>query len=147
MTKYVVGFVFNNYEEAVVLMLKARPDWQKGKLNGIGGHVEENESPMKAMIREWEEETSTNLTEFDWTFFALVIGNEFEVYFFRANYIQIDELESYSAGEEITIVDPNNLPDNVVSNLQWLIPMAKVRHQHDWPYYIMEKHIDLKAII
>ena len=35
MTKYVVGFVFNNYEEAVVLMLKARPDWQKGNVKSL----------------------------------------------------------------------------------------------------------------
>jgi 8-oxo-dGTP pyrophosphatase MutT (NUDIX family) len=55
MTKYVVGFMV--HEEQIALIRKNRPKWQEGRLNGIGGHIEENEEPYSAMVREFEEET------------------------------------------------------------------------------------------
>ena len=51
MKEYVVGFMFS--EE----ILKNKPDWQAGRLNGVGGKVEPNEYPDQAMVREFEEET------------------------------------------------------------------------------------------
>jgi len=39
-TKYVCGFLFDMAFKHVALINKVRPDWQKGKLNGIGGKVE-----------------------------------------------------------------------------------------------------------
>ncbi len=54
-TPYVLGFAFNN--DNVALILKNRPAWQKGLYNGIGGHIEPGETPLKAMIREFKEET------------------------------------------------------------------------------------------
>lgn len=53
--RLVVGFVFRGKE--VVLILKNRPDWQAGRLNGVGGRVEAGESPKEAMVREFKEET------------------------------------------------------------------------------------------
>jgi 8-oxo-dGTP pyrophosphatase MutT (NUDIX family) len=43
--------------EEVLLVLKDRPDWQKGRLNLPGGHVEEGEIPVFAAARELQEET------------------------------------------------------------------------------------------
>jgi len=37
MTEYVLGFLMDNYR--VVLIEKQRPAWQKGLLNGVGGHI------------------------------------------------------------------------------------------------------------
>lgn len=69
MQKYVNGFVFTpNYEE-IMLIRKNRPFWQKGWLNGVGGHVEEGESSYDAMCRECKEES--NLELYNW----LYIGN------------------------------------------------------------------------
>jgi 8-oxo-dGTP diphosphatase len=53
---YVVGFMFNPAENAVLLIRKRRPLWQEGKLNGIGGRIEEGETPEGAMRRECVEE-------------------------------------------------------------------------------------------
>ena len=36
--KYSVGFLFNPDETKVVLIKKNRHDWEKGLLNGVGGH-------------------------------------------------------------------------------------------------------------
>lgn len=53
-TIYVAGFLFgpmprHNY---VALIRKNKPDWQKGKLNGIGGKVEAGETPRRGQSSE-----------------------------------------------------------------------------------------------
>src|SRR4051812_33742321 len=56
--EYVCGFMFNSdaltsKKGAVALILKVKPDWQKGKHNGIGGHIEwSDHNPLAAMVRE-----------------------------------------------------------------------------------------------
>ena len=42
--KYVVGFMFNPTEDAVLLIRKTHPAWQKGKLNGVGGRIDHSKS-------------------------------------------------------------------------------------------------------
>lgn len=57
-TKYVVGFMFSEDSSKVALIRKNRPEWQKGLLNGIGGHCESSDkNNQDTMIREFEEET------------------------------------------------------------------------------------------
>ena len=56
MKHYVVGFLFSDDRKKVVLIEKTHPGWQKGKWNGIGGHIEEGELPKDAMQREFNEE-------------------------------------------------------------------------------------------
>jgi 8-oxo-dGTP pyrophosphatase MutT (NUDIX family) len=58
MRRYVMGLAFSPGRDYVVLMRKRRPDWQKGKLNGLGGEIREGETPHQTMVREWDEETS-----------------------------------------------------------------------------------------
>lgn len=143
MTSYVCAFVFSPTEHYVALMLKARPDWQAGKYNGIGGHIEQGESPLNAMRREWMEETdnkdATNLPDF--RLFATLQPNgdfpEWKVYFFRANYV-ITNLVSSSEGESIGVVHSELLPDNCLPNLNWLIPLAKKQQSAQWPMQIIE---------
>jgi 8-oxo-dGTP diphosphatase len=67
---YVLGFCFNNELTMVVLIRKTHPDWQAGKLNGVGGLVELGESPIEAMIREFKEETGVITNREDWYNFA-----------------------------------------------------------------------------
>ena len=65
---YVVGFMFSPAENAVLLLRKNRPTWQQGKLNGIGGRIEGDETPEQAMRRECIEEVGLDLDswkEFD----------------------------------------------------------------------------------
>lgn len=57
MKTYVLGFCFNAALNKVVLIRKNRPQWQAGKLNGVGGHVEPWELPLGAMVREFREES------------------------------------------------------------------------------------------
>lgn len=61
----------------VALIRKAKPEWQKGKLNGIGGKIEEGEGPFAAMVREFREETGVDHR--DWGTFAEMTGPDWSV--------------------------------------------------------------------
>src|SRR5205085_1283386 len=65
-THYVAGFLFDEEAANVALIRKSKPRWQAGLLNGIGGHVEANESPERAMAREFYEETGVLIPISDW---------------------------------------------------------------------------------
>ncbi len=117
---YVVGFAFDGGGN-VALVRKARPDWQKGRLNGIGGHIEVLEPSHAAMVREFEEETGVTIPE--WDLYATLQGKDWECYFFRAFEVDFTFLKT-TTDEEILVCPVNPLPEDVLPNLQWLIPLA-----------------------
>jgi 8-oxo-dGTP pyrophosphatase MutT (NUDIX family) len=61
--RYVLGFVFDYGFHHVLLICKTSPEWQAGRLNGLGGKIEPGESPLQAMDRELREETLGRLGE------------------------------------------------------------------------------------
>lgn len=63
--EYVLGFAFTP-EGQVALIEKNRPAWQAGKLNGIGGHRETNETAVMAMAREFKEEAGLTIDPVRW---------------------------------------------------------------------------------
>src|SRR5579862_2183312 len=73
--QFVVGFMFTKDGNKVRMIEKQHPEWQKGKLNGIGGKIEPGEEPIAAMVREFEEETGWRTFESDWTHFAILQGS------------------------------------------------------------------------
>lgn len=56
MILYTIGLIFSADLETVYLIRKKSPDWQAGKLNGVGGKLEKNETPLSCMEREAMEE-------------------------------------------------------------------------------------------
>lgn len=131
--QWVVGFLMDLDVERVVLIRKNRPAWQAGKLNGVGGKVEEGESPITAMRREFEEETGVAFL--DWHHFASLTWEEGVVHFFRGfaawsvleacstmtdEWVERHRIHSLSA--------PGPGLANVTPNLLWLIPLAAHRH-------------------
>jgi len=62
--RFVLGFLFTRELRQVALIRKQRPSWQRGLLNGIGGHIElSDNSPAEAMRREFRKETGLEITE------------------------------------------------------------------------------------
>lgn len=120
MKTYVCGFAFGD-DGKVALIQKARPDWQKGLLNGIGGHVEEGELLHDAMEREFLEETGARVS--DWELFATIIAPGYNCHFYRAFDVSLEELRT-TTDEEVFLVDAFALPENTIFNLRWLIPLA-----------------------
>jgi 8-oxo-dGTP diphosphatase len=122
-TNYVVGFLFNDWKQTVVLIEKQKPDWQKGRLNGVGGKIEPGETPFEAMTREFEEETGVRVE--GWNKFAVLrCGPGATVHFFWAvNGNASAECRSVT-DENVGIYSTCCLPNHVMTNLPWLIPMA-----------------------
>jgi 8-oxo-dGTP diphosphatase len=63
--EYVLGFVFNEEGDRVLLIHKQRPDYQQGKWNGLGGKIEDGEIPKMAMMREFFEECGIFLSKWE----------------------------------------------------------------------------------
>ena len=136
-TEYVAGFMFQN--DKVALVRKNRPAWQAGKLNGIGGHVEEGERPVEAMCREFEEETGLCTNPQDWKDFTELIGDSWLVHFFHS---QGDlSLLKTTTDEEIIIIPTKDVTVvNAIPNVTWLIPLAKSMRHDRCRYFSIEEH-------
>jgi len=124
MTRYVLGFIFNDKYDKVLLIHKNRPEWQAGQLNGVGGHVEENETTESAMAREAKEECNLDIPSTEWVPVCTLesINDEWIVYVFRS----IDVLENFknNTDEKCEIVNINKLPKECIHNIPWLIPLC-----------------------
>lgn len=146
--RYVAGFLFSTNCQRVVLIRKTHPEWQKGKLNGVGGRIEPGETPLECMRREFLEEAGIDVPY--WTEFVHLLGHTpdgetFEVHFFRAefNLVGVERVESkteetveiHLTGEVIT----QSSKLGTVSNIPWLVMMALPSSSHDWPFRIEER--------
>lgn len=122
--EYVCGFLFNEDASRVVLIRKNRPKWQAGKLNGVGGKIEDYEETEEAMIREFEEEAGLYVDP--WELAVILDGKQFRVFFFRA-FVSDEELQKVisKTEEQIEIWDRTvvNARD-VVPNLKWILPFC-----------------------
>lgn len=124
MVEYVVGFAFTADKQHVALIQKARPTWQRGKLNGIGGHVEDGESWAQAQAREFAEETGVDIHPSKWVAFATLNGAGYLVRCFYAFDDAVRNILSIT-DEPVSlyrVADLPNLP--AIPNLQYLIPLA-----------------------
>lgn len=122
MTKYVLGFMFNEKCTDVLLIEKQKPDWQKGKFNGIGGKMKEGELGSSAMTREFEEETGIDYD--DWNYVVTMYGDDWSVEVFTAKSDVVFSASSVEAEKVVLIPIPRFDDFNVIPNLYWLIPMC-----------------------
>ncbi len=131
---YVVGFAFNQAMTAVALIKKNRPAWQAGKCNGIGGKVEQGETPIQAMVREFREETGVFTSEEEWRELAELKGvdsqNEiFTVSSFFTNNEDIFRYVEAITDEEIIHVHIEDIASGkfheFVPSVPWLVFLAK----------------------
>lgn len=122
--QYVCGFCFSPDKKRVVLIKKTKPEWQKGKFNGVGGKIEPNEEFTDAMVREFYEETGLTIEKNQWNCFALLTNDDWDVWFFKTT--SFEYLNAKTTTEEIVAILDTTLPiDNTVPNLKWLIPMSQ----------------------
>ena len=123
---YVCGFLFSADRARVLLIRKNRPAWQAGKLNGVGGKVEAGETLADAMRREFREEAGLDLPE--WRHLLTLSGCDdagtargWAGHFFRA----FGDVAAAAAmtDEPLEVHAVRSLPDDVVPNLRWMIPL------------------------
>jgi 8-oxo-dGTP diphosphatase len=124
MTHYVVGFAFNEDGTSVVLIKKNKPAWQAGKFNGVGGKIEEGETPAEAMVREFKEETGVDTLEANWTHFSVLNGEDCSVNCF-CTFDNASYNASSCTSEYVCVVRMDYIKEfPTIPNLAWLIPMA-----------------------
>lgn len=137
MIRYVCGFLFDTTLNLVVLIEKQTPAWQKGRWNGVGGKIEDGETPIQAMTREFKEEAGMEIT--DWKQYCTLGDPNFEVCFFHSvvDPDQITKVRTLTAEQlgiwSIPRVSMWNFP--ILSNLRWLLPMALVAIKNENPEF------------
>lgn len=118
---YVVGFLFSESGDQVILIEKRRPEWQAGRYNGVGGKIEPGESAAAAMAREGVEEIGVNP---EWSAFACVEYREHVLHLFAAR-DQLAFLDARAQTDEDIVRSSWLTTRNVIPNLSWLIPLAR----------------------
>lgn len=124
MKKYVLGFLFTSDLKKVVLIVKNKPEWQAGLLNGVGGKIEDGETPDEAMTREFLEEAGIEVTA--WNQFFIMKGDDWEVNCFRS-FVPTRTFEGIKTmtDESIFIANVSHIEHlKTITNLTWLIPMC-----------------------
>lgn len=128
--RYVAGFLFRQSSpvtKGVLLVRKNHPKWQANLMNGIGGEIEDGESILGAMVREFKEEA--NYVTNGWDLFASEHGPGYEVWFFRHTLPEslIDKYvapEFNDKDEELVWCVASDIKYPVIGNLHWLMPLA-----------------------
>ena len=125
MKRYTVGFLFTPDLSRVLLIHKIAPEWQKGKLNGLGGKMEPDESPKACFVREIEEESGIKLASKSVKKMGLLKGSAWRVYVFTAIFEgEVFEPKTFEK-EKLEWFETKNLPSNCLPNLYWQIPFAR----------------------
>ncbi len=149
-----VGFLLAEDDRGVphvVLIRKNRPAWQVGKLNGVGGKVEEGETLGGAMTREFGEETGVWVQ--GWQPLATLEWEEGIVWFFR-KWVAWDVLtkvrtttdESVERHAVHRLNEPGPGLANVLPNLQWLVPLAAHRSDTYEVVNVRERSTTLRKV-
>lgn len=141
MTSYVCGFLFSEERDRVALIQKDHPEWQRGHWNGIGGKIEAGlgEGPLKAMTREFLEETGVLVDEGRWDHVVTIAGPDWTVGFYKAFGPEIDQVITNEA-ERVTVHYVTELPQLCVPNLFWLIPLALDDQMKSLGYHRVKEH-------
>lgn len=122
MIYYTCGFYFTEDYKYVLLIEKARPDWQKGKYNGVGGHVEHGELPYDAQVREFKEETGFE-KYIDWESTHSLVSDDAHIFFYKTTGPKFDVDAFFPGGDEKPRWIPVSAIDNynIIPNLSWTI--------------------------
>lgn len=129
--------MFSEDKDIVALTRKNHPTWQAGKLNGIGGKINDGESPVAAMVREFQEEAGGGTTEAQWRHYAVMRGQndagtgDFvchcfathgDVYNLRKQ--ETEEIELLCTDPKLGVFSLHAYREEMIDNLCWLILLA-----------------------
>lgn len=125
MKTYVLGFCFDQDLDNVVLIRKNRPEFQKDRLNGLGGELHDGEQMRDGMAREFREECGVDTECSAWKHFGHFHGKGFRVCCFA-----LRDQHSFDMAKTMTdeIIEKHFAEEvsgwATMDNLDWLIPMA-----------------------
>ena len=98
--KTVLIYLEENKSYLMLFRNKKKHDINKNKWVGIGGHIEDGETPNQAIIREVKEETNLDLISLDYRGLLHFINNDYEedIYLYTSNAFK-GTLEECNEGE------------------------------------------------
>jgi 8-oxo-dGTP diphosphatase len=120
---YVLALLFTPDRQRVVLMRKLRPAWQAGRVNALGGKLLPGESAAAAASREVSEEAGVRVPADAWR--ELVVWHD-PVYRMHvlSTFHAAAEYARTAEDQEVFLADVDDLPDECIGNLRWMIPLA-----------------------
>ncbi|KKN53700.1 hypothetical protein LCGC14_0599550 [marine sediment metagenome] len=142
--EYSMGLMFTKEMSQVLLIKKNHgPKSVIGRWNGIGGHLEDGETPQECQVREYEEETGVKTELSDWAQFTKLQGNDFIVHCFWGNKTYAVLHARTTTNEQVEIVNTNqhifNIP--LAPNLKWFIPFLMDRTTHNHLCIVLAKYL------
>jgi 8-oxo-dGTP diphosphatase len=124
MRHFTLGFIFNQNFSEVLLMHKNRPDWQAGKINGVGGEIKPKEKSIDCIVREVKEEAGVKTQKKDWAYFGKLRADSCRVDLYALRYMGSASGFCTTTDEKVEWFKVNHLPDNVIDHLNWMILLA-----------------------
>ena len=118
---FVLALLYSADRRQVVLMRRTRPVWQAGRVNALGGRLLQGEDAAAAARREVREECGVDVPE--WREVLVWEDAEYVMHVMRGASEQAREARTLE-DQEVFLADVNALPDNVIDNLRWLVPLA-----------------------
>ncbi|HXT47771.1 MAG TPA: NUDIX domain-containing protein [Gemmatimonadaceae bacterium] len=118
---FVLALLFSLDGRQVALMRRTRPAWQAGRVNALGGKVVEGETPADAARREVKEEAGVDVAE--WAEVLVWEDREYRMHVMRAMSERASMVRTME-DQEVFLADVAALPDGVIGNVRWLVPLA-----------------------
>jgi 8-oxo-dGTP diphosphatase len=118
---FVLALLYSLDHHQVVLMRRTRPSWQAGRVNGLGGRLMPGETAAMAARREVREECGVDVAE--WREVLVWEDAEYVMHVLRGESERAREARTVE-DQEVFLADVNALPNNVIDNLRWLVPLA-----------------------
>ncbi len=124
MVRYTVSFLFNGDLSKVLLIHKLTPEWQKGMVNGLGGKFEAGEDCFRCISREVEEEAGLRTNPSEWKKIGELYSDRWIVDVMTIVYKGKETDAKSVERQRVEWFSVSNLPDNLISNLTWLVPLC-----------------------
>lgn len=127
MSVMTLGFAFDPFGR-VALINKLRPDWQAGKLNGIGGHVDAGELPVQCMAREFFEETGVLISTPFWELVGQMHGQFGVVHVYTVQRPEVQNVQT-TTDEDVNLYMISNMPTwryRCIENIPALIELCRI---------------------
>ena len=124
MQRYTLGFVFHEGLDQILLIHKTHPEWQAGKVNGLGGKIEDGEDSASCITREIKEEAGLVTEKDRWSLVGCMRGPTWSVDVLAYIYPGNPDDATTQESEPVEWFDVDALPNNIIGNLTWLIPLT-----------------------
>jgi len=137
--RYVVGVVFDEKMQYVLLIRKKRPAFMDGKLNALGGHIEEGETDKHAVMREVFEESDVYGVEWH-EFLRLKRPNKEMIGFWAVGNIwgALGRTDEEPQIHNIASIPVLYMEGKMVMDTAWLIMMAHEAAMRGTSYYVRD---------